>query len=380
MSDSRKRMKRKRSSANALGCFVILLFIIGVLFGANFIVTKYMARVLGPINGDLSAIDKVSLPIKLFLARDEIVQPMSNDSSQILFTVEAGESPYSIAERMSSQGLIHSADVMLDYLIYTGKDTTIQQGEFRLDPSNNLISIVDSLMDPLPTKGRLVILPGWRIEEIAMALPTSGLEVDPAAFLDVAQNTWIIEQFQPQTIGVEGFIFPSDNQFDRNISVNELVNVLVSASVAEITPEMITAFNANGLSVYQAVVLASIIEKETVMEEEMPLIASVFYNRIDVGMLLQTDPTIQYALGQQADGNWWKSPLSVEDLEVLSPYNTYQVYGLPPAPISSPSSSALQAVAFPDISPYFYFQSECDNSGRHTFSETYAEHLDKLCP
>jgi UPF0755 protein len=115
--------------------------------------------------------------------------------------------------------------------------------------------------------------------------------------------------------------------------------------------------------------------------EEQPMIASVFLNRLADGMKLDSDPTVQYALGFNLRQNtWWTNPLSTDDLGINSPYNTYQNTGLPPGPISNPSLSALRAVAYPADSPYYYFQAACDGSGRHEFARTYEEHLANSCP
>lgn len=380
MTDSRKAMRKKRNSANGIGCLIVLILLFGALAGGYFVVTKYVAQFAGPIQNGLSSVDRIRYPLQLFMNRNELVNPVSNMSTEKEFKIEMGESPYSIAERLETDGIIQSGDVMVNYLVYSGKDTELQQGEFVLDPSKNIPAIVESLMNPIPTKGRLVILPGWRLEEIAASLPTSGLEIEPDEFLKAAKSALLWSEFEPTGEGVEGFLFPGDYTFERNISADSLVLSIVEESQAQLSEELIVAFKENDLSVYQAVILASIVEKESVVESEMPMIASVFFNRLRSAMLLQTDPTVQYAIGQQSDGNWWKVPLEGSDLEVLSPYNTYKVYGLPPTPIGAPSSQALQAVAYPEDSDFFYFQSVCDNSGLHTFSETYAEHLDKLCP
>jgi len=140
-------------------------------------------------------------------------------------------------------------------------------------------------------------------------------------------------------------------------------------------------FERRGLSLAEAVTLASIVQREAVVEDERPLVASVFYNRLAAGMTLGSDPTVQYALGYNlAQSTWWTNPLSIDDLQVYSPYNTYQVTGLPPGPICSPAISSLQAVAYPADSPYYYFRALCDGSGRHAFAVTYDEHLQNACP
>jgi UPF0755 protein len=140
-------------------------------------------------------------------------------------------------------------------------------------------------------------------------------------------------------------------------------------------------FQHQGLSLYQAVTLASIVQREAVVEDEMPLIASVFLNRLADGIKLDSDPTVQYALGYiSRQKSWWKNPLTLDDLQVDSPYNTYRNPGLPPGPIANPSLNALLAVAFPAQTPYYYFRAACDGSGRHAFAKTFAEHQANACP
>jgi UPF0755 protein len=149
----------------------------------------------------------------------------------------------------------------------------------------------------------------------------------------------------------------------------------------QLTPDLPQAYQREKLSVLQAITLASIVQREAMVESEQPIIASVFLNRLAAGMKLESDPTVQYALGYDADQKtWWVNPLSTEQLGINSPYNTYVVSGLPPGPICNPSLSALQAVAFPAKTPYYYFRATCDGSGRHNFSKTFAEHLLNACP
>jgi UPF0755 protein len=149
----------------------------------------------------------------------------------------------------------------------------------------------------------------------------------------------------------------------------------------QVNSELRGGFSTQGLDLCQAVVLASIVQREAMVEEEMPIIASVFFNRLNSGAVLASDPTVQYALGyNQSQGTWWTNPLSLEDLQVDSPYNTYIYAGLPPGPISNPGLAALKAVAFPAQTPYYYFRAACDGSGRHLFSETFDEHLANECP
>lgn len=128
-------------------------------------------------------------------------------------------------------------------------------------------------------------------------------------------------------------------------------------------------------------ILASMVQREAMVTEEQPTIASVFLNRLASGMKMESDPTVQYALGyDMLKQTWWKNPLSTNDLQTDSRYNTYRYEGLPPGPISNPGIDALRAVAFPAQTGYYYFRALCDGSGRHAFAVTFEEHLNNACP
>jgi UPF0755 protein len=179
---------------------------------------------------------------------------------------------------------------------------------------------------------------------------------------------------------VEGFIYPGVYQFDRAISADEMLAAFLQRFDENVTPELRAGFERQGLDLYQAVIMASIVEREAVVDEEAPMIASVFLNRWRIGMKLDSDPTVQYAVGYNSEqGTWWTNPLSFADIATISPYNTYNQAGLPPGPICNPGAAALQAVAFPAQSPYYFFRARCDGSGKHNFAISYAEHLEFGC-
>ena len=224
------------------------------------------------------------------------------------------------------------------------------------------------LGSPAKSLTTVSILPGWRAE-IAATFPDLGLELSSAEFLQVVQNE-----------NKEGYLFPGNYQVKREISAISLLDVFYEKFISQITPQYETQINTQGLTLSQAVILASIIEREAVIEEEMPQIASVFLNRLRTGLNLGADPTVQYALGyNESQGVWWTNPLSLDDLRLPSSYNTYENPGLPPGPICNPGLPALQAVANPSNTTYLYFRAACDGSGRHLFAETFEEHLNNAC-
>jgi UPF0755 protein len=270
----------------------------------------------------------------------------------------------------------------VDYLVYTGLDTRLQAGKYQLNPGMTPLEIANSLQDATPTHVTFRILPGWRIEEVADALPTSGLRIDPDTFLRAARKPSAPLRTAlalPEGASLEGYLFPDAYEMARTSGLDDLLHALTTDFNLQVNAELRQAYQAQGLSLHEAVTLASIVQREAMVEDEMPTIASVFLNRLADGMKLDSDPTVQYALGFQ-DGRWWKSPLALDDLSTPSPYNTYQIGGLPPGPICSPGLPALQAVAFPAQTPYYYFRAACDGSGRHNFARSFEEHQQNACP
>ena len=365
-----------------IGAFVICG---GICVLAVFFVLPAQARVaFGPPAPGLSREQRFLLSARLLVNADQLTEPFDQDQPEKAFQVLMGDSPNTISGHLQAQGLIPNADALLNYLVYAGLDTTLQAGEYKLSAGLTPIEIAQALQDATPKEITFTILPGWRLDEVAEALPTSGLSITPDEFLEATRNPPTdapIRGYLPPGATLEGFIPPGSYQLPRETNVDELVAYLTNSLIAQMDQELLDGYFNQGLDLYQAVTLASIVQREAVIEDEMPLIASVFANRLAAGMKLETDPTVQYALGYQASKRtWWKSPLSLDDLQVNSPYNTYLHPGLPPGPIANPSLAALRAVASPASTPYFYFRAACDNSGLHVFSETFEEHLNNQCP
>jgi UPF0755 protein len=246
------------------------------------------------------------------------------------------------------------------------------------------IEIAQALQDATPKQVIFTILEGWRIDEAAAALPTSGLEFSSEAFQSASlfhppDIDFLYEI--PAEVNLEGFLFPGMYEVPREITAPALIRLMLERFAVNLTPELQGGFANQELTLYQAVILGSIVQREAVDDGEMPLIASVFLNRLSAGMNLSSDPTVQYAIGyNETQSTWWTNPLSAVDLIIDSPYNTYLYPGLPPTPIANPGSLALRAVAFPAQTSYYYFRALCDDSRRHAFAETYDEHLRNACP
>lgn len=380
-------MRNRRLSLNTVLGLVIAIF---VCLGSCLVVFSYLEinrraeTTFGLPASNLDLLQRLSYSSQLLLQADQLVQPVDPLGDPDPFEIPLGEPPPLIASRLEATGLIHDAEAFITYLKYSGLDTTLQAGKYTLSPALTPLELADVLQDATPSEVTFSVLPGWRIEEIAASIPTSGLEFSEEDFLKAsfspADNLSTLGELTGSS-SIEGFLYPGSYRIPRVTSADELIQILVEQFSSQLTPEMLDGFQRQGLNIFEAVILASIVERESVLSEEMPLIASVFLNRLAIGMLLEADSTVQYAVGYNPTQNtWWTNPLSVGDLQFDSPYNTYLYPGLTPGPIANPDARALRAVAFPAQTPYYYFRATCDNSGRHDFSETFEEHLNKACP
>jgi UPF0755 protein len=347
-------------------------------------IPDHIEEVFGAPAPGLSTMARFRLGTWLLLQEKDLTLPVNPAGAELPFTIASGESVPSITQRLAREGLIMNPGAFRAYLQYSGLDTRLQAGDYRLSPAMSPMEIAQKMQDATPDEVVFSILAGWRIEEIAASLPTSGLSISPEAFISTTRLGMpalpVTADF-PELASLEGLLFPGEYIVPRQVNAPDLIQLILARFENELTDELRQAYAGQSISLYEALILASIVERESVMDDEMPIIASVFYNRISAGMKLESDPTVQYAIGYNAtQGTWWTNPLSLADLQTESLYNTYIYPGLPPTPIANPGILALRAVAFPAQTPYYYFRAACDRSGRHLFAETYAEHLQNACP
>jgi UPF0755 protein len=353
-----------------LGLYVVFLY-----------VPSRAARIFGPPSPALSLPQRVQYSALLLWYDGLLTQPLDLSGAAQSFTIEVGESADSVAGHLEGIGLIRNADAFRSYLVYSGLDTSIQAGEYQLSTAMSALDIAHELQDATPEDVTFVVLAGWRVEEVAGSLATSGLPISYDQFREATQAPPREFDFLAGASSVEGFLYPDEYIFPRTTSsAEEMINKMVRNFAAHLTLDLRNGFERQGLTVYQAVTLASMVEREAVQQEEGALIASVYLNRLNIGMKLDADPTVQYAIGYNLlQQTWWTNPLSLLDLEINSVYNTYRYEGLPPTPIASPSLEALRSVAFPAETNYFFFRAKCDGSGFHEFTETFDEHLQNAC-
>jgi UPF0755 protein len=332
----------------------------------------------------MGGVEGFVLSVYLSMQEGELNKPAGDDDTPVQFTVEEGELVANIAERLEQEGLITNAGLFRNYVRYHGLDSRIEAGNFTLNQTMTIPDIARTLGHAFADEVIVRVTEGWRMEQIAEVVSdTVGLSITADAFLDLARTGEFDYDFladRPDGATLEGFLFPDTYRVHRDATAEDLINLMLATFDERVTPDIREGLADQGLSVYEGVTLASIVEREAVVTNERPLIASVYLNRLDIGMKLDADPTVQYALGYQEDtGEWWKRPLLLVDLEVDSPYNTYKNPTLPPGPIANPGLESIRAVAEPANTEFMFFQAECDQSGKHRFARTFEEHLANNC-
>jgi UPF0755 protein len=375
--------RRRTNCGSILLVLFLLVLCLGVAgaFLAFDTIPAQSRKLFGTPSPSLNTVDKAWYGTRLLLSQEKLLTPVGEGANQP-FTIQSGESVNSVAFRLEEVGLIPDAAAFRLYMIYTGMDQTMQAGDYSLNPGMQPLEIANVIQNPTSQEVTFIILAGWRAEEIANLLPTSGLSVTADEFLalvDTPVGLSLPDGLEPGS-SLEGYLAPGEYQLRRDLTAANLLQTFLDRFSSQLTADVRAGFERQGLSLQEAVTLASIVEKEGVVDDERPMIASVFYNRLNAGMKLDSDPTVQYALGYNlAQQTWWTNPLSLSDLQVDSLFNTYLYSGLPPQPICSPGLSALQAVAYPAQSPYYYFRARCDGSGTHAFARTYEEHVQNAC-
>jgi len=334
----------------------------------------------GKIQVKLGSPAELYYGLYLWLHQDELQRPLLPTGTPVPFTVYPGESPYSIGERLEEAGIISSAKLFYAYIRYKNLGQTLEAGDYILSPGMSIPEIVSVLQHGRAKEITVTIPEGWRMEQLADYLEEQEI-MSAEEFLAWAKVDLWVDRYDflkevPEGASLEGYLFPDTYRLPFPASPKDLIARMLENFEAKVTPEMRAKASELGLTFHQAVILASIVEKEAVLPEERPLIAGVFLNRLRKNMYLQADPTVQYAKGyDKTTGHWW-SPITIEEAtSIQSPYNTYLNPGLPPGPICSPGLESIKAVLYPAQTDYLFFFSPDGSS--HIFSKTYEEHLEK---
>jgi UPF0755 protein len=283
--------------------------------------------------------------------------------------VPRGAGVETIAGILKANGLVRSPALFVLAARVMGHDRNLKAGRYTIAVGASIYRILRQLSTGMGKRDMVTIPEGLRSDEIARILATQS-KIDPSRFMALARDSTFANSLGVPADRLEGYLYPDTYPFYPLLSAEEVVRVMVGRAIRVFEEEMALPGARQGLTLHQLVTLASIVEAEAGMPSERPRIAAVFYNRLKRGMMLQSDPTVTYALGM------YKSRVFYSDLNVKSPYNTYRNRGLPPGPICSPGRAAMHAVLFPlPDSTELYFVARVDGTHTHIFSRTWEEHL-----
>ncbi len=296
----------------------------------------------------------------------ELQRPHGNyEGGAVTLRVEEGASARAILTQLEEAGVIADARLGRLYLRFARPPLTMQAGEYLFEEPATLLRVLERLAAGDVATYAVTLVEGLTLEETAQHLAAEGfgeLEVLLAEFRSPAR----IADLDPAATDLEGYLFPDTYSFARGTGEPDIADTLVATFRGRAAE---AGLLEDGGDIRRLVILASVVEKEARLDDERPIIAGVYHNRLERGIALYADPTVIFALKRLGR---WDGNLRRRDLELDSPYNTYRYPGLPPGPICSPGLASLRAAAAPAAVPYLYFVSR--NDGSHVFSETLAEH------
>ncbi|HHV72179.1 MAG TPA: endolytic transglycosylase MltG [Clostridia bacterium] len=308
--------------------------------------------------GSWKAYQSALLPIDL----------MNNE--KIIFKVEKGSSTLQVAEKLEKEGFIKNSKIFSLYMRLNGFDNKIQAGSYELSKSMAVPEIAAKLIKGEIISKTFTIPEGYNLKQIIKLLTEKGI-VDKAKFEQALEKNYdysFLNSVDKQKKGyLEGYLFPDTYRVGVDVTEEEIIKMMLNRFEEVVYKPFNSKVLEKGLSWHEVVTMASIVEREGKVEEELPIIAGVFYNRLAKGWKLESCATVQYLLPEP------KETLSLNDLKIDSPYNTYLNPGLPPGPIASPGLSALKAAIEPADTDYMFFVANDD--GTHTFSKTFDAHL-----
>lgn len=301
----------------------------------------------------------------------EAMSPVSAPAAAVTaaVTIQKGATVREIGDQLAQKGLIRNKNAFLILARMTGKEKQLKAGSYRISSAWPLSKILDRVVGGQVATSRVTIPEGYNLAQIRELLAARGF-VNADAFRD-ALNTGdfsyaFLKDIPQGEQRLEGFLFPDTYEVRDDITAKEIIDLMLKRFDQAFTPDLRQRAAALGWSCREVVTLASLVEREAKLDQERPLVASVFLNRLKYGIPLGSCATIQYILGEPKD------PLTYADLKIPSPYNTYLHQGLPPGPIANPGLASIKAVLYPAQEDYLYFVARGD--GSHQFSRTLGEH------
>tara|TARA_Y100001937_G_scaffold128230_4_gene203373 strand:- start:81090 stop:82097 length:1008 start_codon:yes stop_codon:yes gene_type:complete len=308
----------------------------------------------------------VGLGLILYMQFLSPSRPAGDGSQEIVYDLKHGSGAYSVARDLSEAGIIRSPDYFKLYMRLTGLQDELKAGSYELNDGMSTHEVAEVLTEGRVRMVQFTIPEGWHNRQIAKLMVERGFAENEEQFLKLTKDPAILKKFQIPADSTEGYLFPETYTISYGYPLEKIHEAMIARFFAQLEkanpPE-----NISRKDLHKKLILASIIEREAVKREELPHMSRVFLNRLDKGMRLESCATIQYLLPKP------REKLYEKDLQIPSPYNTYENAGMPPGPISNPGLPALKAAFHPEEGDFLFFVLKPD--GSHHFSKTFQEHV-----
>lgn len=309
----------------------------------------------------------VFLLVLLFLCFEFYVPANPSSHETIVFAVEKGWGDEQVAVNLKKAGIIRSSYFFRLYVVLSLKHTILQAGEYNLSPRMSIHRIANKMMQGDIIKDTVVILEGWDINDIGKYLESKNICTQDN-FVAIAGEDYSLKfdflKDMPGDLSLEGYLFPDTYQISKNETCENIINYMLENFEKKLTQDLEDEIIRQNKSIFEIITMASIIEKEARGLSDKKIVSGIFWKRIKAGMALQSCATVNYITGKNDPG------ISLKDMQIDSPYNTYKYKGLPKGPISNPGLDSIIAAIYPQASDYWYFLS----NGRTIFSKTLEEH------
>lgn len=305
----------------------------------------------------------------LFFVFQKFFLPTNPESLETVnFSIEKGEGIKEISKRLRGENIIKSDLLFILYNIYNGTGSKIQAGEYYLSPSMSFNEIIAILIKGDVVKEKITIIEGWNLDEIAFYLEEKGISSYEDFFKEINnfENEFNFLKDKPIELNIEGYLFPDTYEILPSFSLKEIITRMLNNFDRKLTLQMREDIISQNKTIFEIITMASLIEKEVRTTEDKKIVSGLLWKRINVNMPLQVDATIVYLTGKRS------TKVSLEELKINSPYNTYMYRGLPLGPICNPGIESIKAAIYPKESDYWFYLST--PKGETIFSRNLEEH------
>jgi UPF0755 protein len=316
------------------------------------------------------AICSMTLILCIFILGREFYLPLNpGPAKTVVFVVQKGDGAKEISIELKKEGLIEHSSMFRIYSLLLGVSKKLQSGRYELSSDMSVSTIVDMFASGDIIKEKLTIIEGWDLKDIAQYFEDKGVS-SKSEFLNLAKKDFSKEfnflNDKPKDLDLEGYIFPDTYEIIPPADAEDILRSVLTNFGNKLTPDLRQEIDRQKKSIFEIITMASLIEKEVITLDDKKIVSGILWKRLDIGMPLQIDATITYITGKN------NTAVSMEDIQIDSPYNTYKYYGLPLGPISNPGSDSIVAAIYPVESDYFFYLSTPE--GETIFSKTLKEH------